>query len=289
MSKLGIGPIDHILCPNNYRPHCEQAFKHALAISLGCGAALTLLHVGPEHRNDVSWARFPNVRDILVDWGRLDSDSDRSAIADELALDIHKTALRDQDSTQGILAYLDKHHTDLLVLGAGLPQGILAHFRRSRLRDLIRYSQETACLLIPTQGKALISNDDPHYQVRHAMLAWDKGIDPRSAIQFAASLLPVLATSPLQISLLHPPGQAPDIKTELPGIQGIEWRLQAQRDTADAERQLFEQGASLKADPDLLIFARQRRFGLAGWRQAHRLETRIRAARQPLLLVPEIY
>lgn len=289
MTTLGIGPIDHVLCPTDFSPQGDLAFRHALAICLACKAALSLLHVGTEHRQDVDWSRFPNVRDVLIGWGQLQADSDRSAIAEQLGLDVHKTALRDRNNTQGILAYIDKHRTDLLVLGSGPCRGPLHPFRHSVLRDLLRQVQDAACLLLPGKGSGLLADGTPDYRVRKVMIAWDKHTQPRAAIQFAASLLPVLTSEALQITLLHPAGMASEIGQALPGIRGIEWRLRPQASDKAPCRQLFQQGRLRGKELDLMILARRCRFGLGGRLQAHWLEHGIRHASQPLLLVPENY
>lgn len=285
MSKLGVGPIDHILCPTDFSSQSEKAFRHSLAVSVACKAATTLLHVGPEHRDKVDWQRFPGVREILIDWGLLTPDSRRKAISDELKLDVNKTALRDCNRTQGILAYLDKYPADLLVLAASPDGGPISRLRSSVLRDLIRLNRQVPCLLLPGHGEGLVGVKGPRFQVRHAMLAWDKETRPRTAIQFAASLLPILVDTQVEVTLLHPVGRAPDLQLDLPGMPGIAWRLQEQTGTGPVDRLLFDQCGG----QDLLILAHPNRGWFRARREACRLEKHLRQSSLPLLLVPEDY
>ena len=73
--------VNSILHPSDFTLASENAFAHALALSLIRQTKLTILHAGDSKD---SWTRFPAVRQTLERWGYLEKNSPRSAVFEEL-------------------------------------------------------------------------------------------------------------------------------------------------------------------------------------------------------------
>ena len=120
----------HILTATDFGKQSKRAFYHALAFSVKQQARMTLLHIGPESRKEVPWDKYPGVRDTLVEWKMLAADAERTAVADKLGLSVKKMAMRDENAYNGMVDYIRKHPTDLLIMATEARRG-LARLRRS--------------------------------------------------------------------------------------------------------------------------------------------------------------
>jgi nucleotide-binding universal stress UspA family protein len=112
--------IGSILHPSDFSAASEVAFAHALKAALIAKALLTVMHVSPSMTAE--WTDFPGVRETLARWGLLPPDSPRSAVP-SLGIDVRKVIAHDHDPVKSVLAFLEQHPADLIVLATHQHEG----------------------------------------------------------------------------------------------------------------------------------------------------------------------
>lgn len=128
--------VESVLHPSDFSLASEYAFVHALAIALVRKTEFTILHTGESGQGR---RQFPAVRTTLEHWGMLEPGSARSAMFEQLAVQVTKAAR--------------EHDVDLIAMTTASQQGILDALRGSVTRQLLR---EASCplLAIPEQVPA---------------------------------------------------------------------------------------------------------------------------------------
>lgn len=74
MTQHGIVTIRDIFHSTDFSPPPRAAFAHALKLTIGMRADLTIMHVDSD-RADADFYEFPRVRGTLARWGLLPKDS----------------------------------------------------------------------------------------------------------------------------------------------------------------------------------------------------------------------
>ena len=137
--------IDSILHPSDFSAASEVAFAHALKAALITKAQLTVMHVSPGMTTE--WTDFPGVRDTLARWGLLPPDSPRSAVP-ALGIDVRKVMAYDHDPVKSVLAFLEGHPADLIVLATHQHEGRSRWLRQSVAEPVARQAGQMT-LFIP--------------------------------------------------------------------------------------------------------------------------------------------
>ncbi|MCK4893591.1 MAG: hypothetical protein KAT07_06465, partial [Calditrichia bacterium] len=98
--------VNSIIHPSDFTLASENAFAHALALSLIRQTKLTILHAGDSKD---SWMRFPAVRQTLERWGYLEKGSSRSAVFEELKIRVEKITLKSSKPLKAVSDFLKAH------------------------------------------------------------------------------------------------------------------------------------------------------------------------------------
>ena len=86
--------VESVLHPSDFSLASENAFVHALAIALVRKTEFTILHTGEPGQ---SRRQFPAVRTTLERWGMLEPGSPRSAVFEQLAVQVTKVSVQGQN------------------------------------------------------------------------------------------------------------------------------------------------------------------------------------------------
>ncbi len=200
--------VEHIVCLTDLTPASLPAFHHALALALANRAQLTLLHVGPQHQDQVDWSAFPRVRQTLVRWGRLPADSDNVSVA-ALGLEVRKQTFRDTSLIQGVKAFLRQHHVDLVV--AMSTPGGRRRLGEPGIEQLVRAN--LTHLLVIRPGDGFVDADSGQCLLSRVVMPVAGRPHPSTATRLCAQVLPALCASRPAVTLLHvgSRGTAPDL------------------------------------------------------------------------------
>jgi nucleotide-binding universal stress UspA family protein len=271
-----------ILIGTDFTSESRRAFYHALALAVAHQARLTLLHIGPESRKEVPWDRYPGIRETLIGWGRLSPDSEREEVQDRLGLNVKKMAMRDEDPHNGMVDYLRKHPTDLLIMATEARRG-LQRLRRASVAEGVAYASHCHALLLPHDADDLIDRDTGKRRMNKALFVYDHEPDPLAALNWLHNWLPPFSEGDIEAHLLHVgfEEEAPEVVP--PNTPGVTWVKRTQEgpelETILAYVDDFQ--------PDLLIMGNQRGGrGIAGRIRGSLNEQVLRRAGKPMLLMP---
>jgi nucleotide-binding universal stress UspA family protein len=166
-SQNDSGPIiDSILHPSDFSAASEVAFAHALKVALLAKAQLTVMHVSPSMT--AAWTDFPGVRETLARWGLLPQDSPRAAVP-ALGIDVQKVIAHAHDPVQSVLAFLERHPADLIVLATHQHEGRSHWLRRSVAEPVARQAgQMTLC--IPQGVQGFVSRHDGSVSLHNILI-----------------------------------------------------------------------------------------------------------------------
>ena len=98
--------VQSVLHPSDFSEASHAAFAHALAIALYRQANFTVLHVVPRTQAVDVWTDSPPVRETLERWGLLEPGSPRSAVYENLSIEVAKINVRSGDPLKSILKTL---------------------------------------------------------------------------------------------------------------------------------------------------------------------------------------
>ncbi len=212
-----------ILVTTDFSLESERAFYHALAFAVARQARLTLLHTGPVSGSSVPWDRFPSVRETLTGWGLLPAEAPRTAVAELLNVGINKMAMRDDDPRQGIIDYLRKSPTDLLVMATEGRRG-LARLLRPSIAERVSYLTKAHTLMLPAHGRGFVDPTSGRARLERVLCALDLRRDPRPALAYLRQWLPALGGDAIEVVLLQTTEPQEQQEFLLPQLPGQQWR-----------------------------------------------------------------
>jgi nucleotide-binding universal stress UspA family protein len=174
--------INSIFHPSDFSDASENAFGHALAIALRRKCKFTILHAG---KSKDAWTDFPAIRSTLERWGMLKAGSSKSAVGNELNVQIQKVAIDTDEPVESILDYLERHPTDLIVLATegrdGLPRWI-----KPSIAEKVAEASHTMTLFVPSSVHGFVRFEDGRILLRKILVPVDFNPSPRPAVTYAA-------------------------------------------------------------------------------------------------------
>lgn len=273
-----------ILTATDFSNESRNAFYHALSLSVAQRARLTLLHIGPESRKEVPWDKYPGVRDTLIAWQLLDPASPRADVHDKLGLGIKKMAMRDEDAYNGLVDYLRKHPSDLLVMATHIRNGV-ARWGRGSVAAAVAFASHSHALLLPANAAPLIDADQGHRNLQRVLFVYDHEPDPRSAFSWLNDWLPAFSRGPIEVHALYIGSEEDAPEIVLPSHERLSWKA------------AFREGKRVKAileyidefDPQMISIMNQGSTGLLKRLRGGTLPEQILSKSQrPMLLMPEL-
>src|SRR6476620_2532721 len=146
--------IRHVVHPSDLSEASRVAFAHALKVALIAKGKLSLIHETEDEGR--VWSDFPNVREMLEQWGVLPAGSAPEAV-EGLGIEIAKIIGSGSDPVKGVLRYVEEHGADLIVL-ATHRRGF-DWLRKSVSEPIARKSGEMT-LFVPASGRTFVSAED---------------------------------------------------------------------------------------------------------------------------------
>jgi nucleotide-binding universal stress UspA family protein len=159
-----------ILHPTDFSDLSGVAFAHALRIALAARSKLHLLHVLP-HETGGALA-FPQVRQMLVQWGLSGEDDPPWVIANRLGIEVDTTLLKGQEPTQGILGFLRDSPSDLIVLATHGRDG-LEHWLSGSVSEIVARHSAAPTLFVAPGARGFVSQVTGESKLRRALVPID--------------------------------------------------------------------------------------------------------------------
>ena len=270
--------IDSILHPSDFSAASEVAFAHALKAALIARAQLSVMHVSPDMTAECT--DFPGVRDMLARWGLLPQDSPRSAVP-ALGIDVRKVIAHDNDPVKSVLAFLERHPADLIVLATHQYEGRSRWLQRSVAAPVARQAGQMT-LFIPHGVEGFVSRHDGAVSLQNILIPIAPIPRAQPAIEAAVRLVHRLQCPAGTFTTLFvgTPEDAPAVRC--PTVPGWQWNcIVRSGDIIDAIVQMAGYMAT-----DLIVMATDGRNGFLDAMRGSHSERVLRRTPSPLLAIP---
>ena len=270
--------IDSILHPSDFSAASEVAFAHALKAALIAQAQLTVMHVSPDMTAE--WTDFPGVRETLARWGLIPQDSPRSAVP-ALGIDVRKVIAHDHDPVKSVLAFLERHPADLIVLATHQHEGRSRWLQQSVSEPIARQAGQMT-LFIPHGVEGFVSRHDGSVSLQNILIPIAPIPRAQPAIEAAVRLVHRLQCPAGTFTTLFvgAPGSAPAVRC--PTVPGWQWNCIVQSgDVIDAIVQMASYMAT-----NLIVMSTDGRNGFLDALRGSHSERVLRQSPCPLLAIP---
>jgi nucleotide-binding universal stress UspA family protein len=269
--------VDSVLHPSDFTLASENAFAHALAISLIRKTKLTILHAGDSKDN---WTSFPAVRTTLEKWGFLEKGSSKSAVFDELSLMVEKISLQSKKPWKAVLDFLQEHPRDLIVLATHGTEGPPRWIRPSMVEQIAQKSK-TMTLFIPGTEGGFVSMNNGKIYLQRILVPIDHSPSPAPAMEYAVKAANLVENS-AEIILFYAgkPARMPMIS--LPENTTCSWRRISSE--GDPVNQIIK--VAQQHSVDLIVMATAGHNGFLDVLRGSVTEQVLRRVPCPLLAVP---
>jgi nucleotide-binding universal stress UspA family protein len=269
--------VDSILHPTDFTLASENAFSHALALSLIRQTKLTILHVG---NSKESWIHFPRVRKTLVKWGHLKPDSSRSAVFEELNVRVEKISLKGKKPQKEVVDFLKKHPRDLVVLSTTRDEGVPGWIRSMGPEKII-HKANTMTLFIPGIDGGFVNMNTGEILLNKIIIPIDHQPNPYPAIEYALRTTRLVKNS-TEIILFYAGSAEKMPSLNLPEHDRIQWRMVHQE--GDVITEIIK--AIYQNAVDLIVMATAGQHGFLDALRGSVTQQILRRVACPLLAVP---
>lgn len=285
MERLALNRIFH---PTDFSGMSYVAFAHALRLAVETRAHLTMLHTETEiladaaaaETTDLHEADFPHVRQTLERWGFLPPQSSDAELL-ELRMDVEKIVATRAETVHAVLAYLDRHPHDLIVLATHHREGLERLLHQAIAEPIVRRAGEMT-LFIPEGVDGFVSPINGAVTLQNVLIPVDHAPDPQMAVEAAAVVADAIGYRSANFTLLHVGDEARFPAVRLP--ERIKWRWRKAPRQGDVVEQILR-GAK-KFSADLIAMTTRGHDGFLDALRGSTTERVVRGANCPVLAIP---
>jgi nucleotide-binding universal stress UspA family protein len=199
--------------PTDFSDLSVDAFVHALRIALAAKTKLYLLHVETGHES--KWWSLPHVRYTLALWKLMTDDATekhpQAAIEAKLGIRVVKVSLDRQNPVHGILGFLDRHPTKLVVLATHGRDG-LPRWLHGSVAEVVSRSATKPTLFIAPGARGFVDQSSGQLLLRRVLVPIDHAPAPSAPLNAIGEFVQLLTGHDLAIHLLHVGTLAPAVR-----------------------------------------------------------------------------
>ena len=276
--KVEVPFVNSVLHPTDLSPASQNAFAHALAISLLRKTKFTILHVSESNNGR---AAFPSVRNTLEQWGLLGKGSFRSDVYDKLAIKVEKVDLGFSSKPAAvILNYIKRHPTDLIVLATEGRTGLPGWLQPS-IAERIATKSKMMTLFVNDAENGFVSINDGDLSLHRMLIPIDFNPSPIAAIEYAARAAKLMI-DPVEIILFHVSDSTETPTVEIPEVPSCSWK------TINRSGKVVEEitKAANEYAIDLIVMATEGHEGFLDTLRGSVTEQVLRQVSCPVLAIP---
>jgi nucleotide-binding universal stress UspA family protein len=270
--------IRSIIHPTDFSDTSMEAFFHALRIAVTLKSNLSILHVAAAS-DKRDWMEFPHVRAALARWGMMQEHEPTAAICKKLGVNVSKVELAPQSTIRAILAFLDKHPADLMVLATEARQGVARWLYGSIAEKLARYAKAPT-LFVPAKARGFVDPARGELHLKRVLIPVDREPKPAGAIAIIMGFARALAGIEAEERLLHVGRNPPQVQRHADPHRPVPVAVR-QGDVVDS---IIEAASDWQAD--LIGMATAGHHGFLDALRGSTTERVLRRAPCPLLAVP---
>jgi nucleotide-binding universal stress UspA family protein len=266
-----------IVHPTDFSDISVEAFAHALRIALITRSKLYLVHI-VESENPGEQDGFPHVRQTLEQWHLLKANEPSAAVADKLGIKVAKIGLTRQDPLRGLLHFLDRHPTDLLVLATHGRDGIV-HWLQGSVAEKLSRTARLPTLFLPPTAYGFVEPSNGNLHLTRVLVPVDHSPPPSEALGTIDDFVGLVNEQGATIELMHVGETEPPIRRVSDGA-----RVPVTMRTGNVVSTILQVAAEQQAD--LIAMPTAGRYGFLDAVRGSTTERVLRHARCPVLSVP---
>jgi nucleotide-binding universal stress UspA family protein len=266
-----------IVHPTDFSDISVEAFAHALRIALITKSKLYLVHIA-ETENSDEQDGFPHVRQTLEQWHLLKANEPSAAVADKLGIKVAKIGLTRQDPLRGLLQFLDRHPTDLLVLATHGRDGIV-HWLQGSVAEKLSRTARLPTLFLPPTAYGFVEPSNGNLHLSRVLVPVDHSPAPSEALDAIYEFISLMNEQGATIELLHVGANEPPIRRVADGT-----RIPVTMRTGDVVSTILKVADEQQAD--LIAMPTAGRHGFLDAGRGSTTERVLRHAPCPVLSVP---
>ncbi len=209
--------IQSIVHPTDFSELSGCAFAHALRIAVAAKSRLHLLHVA-EGGDDQTEAGFPQVRQVLTQWGLIEEDEPSMEVNARLGIRVSRVKIDRQTPLQGIMRFLDQHASDLVVLATHGRDGLERLLKGSVAETLSRRSK-TPTLFVSPGARGFVGQVSGDLALRRILVPIDRTPSPARAVETIRRFAQVVTGNDIPVLLLHVGSSEPVLFSASPELE----------------------------------------------------------------------
>jgi nucleotide-binding universal stress UspA family protein len=211
-----------VLHPTDFSDASELAFAHALKIALLLGTKFTIFHSRDIEDQTNKWHLFPSVRSTLVRWGIIREGLSRSAVSEQLGMEIKKVDRPGLNPMAEIFNFAEKYPVDLIVLATHAHEPLDWYIKGHDIEKVVWLLAKNT-LFVPEGVQGFVSLQDGNVSLKNILIPVDREPDPKSAIKNAAALAKAIGGDLLSLTLIHVGNSEKMPSFDLPEDAGVKW------------------------------------------------------------------
>ena len=193
--------IQTIAHPTDLSDGSLVAFAHALRMALDTKSPLYVLRVNHPGTPD-SWASFPHVRELLVNWGLMAPNDQASQIEKRLGLRVSKIEIQDRSAKNGLFDFVLSHRPDLIVLSTHGREGLSRWLRGSVSEELAGRTHIPTLFLGPN-ARGFVDMETGEMRLTQILVPVAHHPSPLQALNILTDVLTPFGVSPSAFRFLH--------------------------------------------------------------------------------------
>ncbi len=269
LSPLGFHRIFH---PTDLSPESEVAFVHALKLALVAKTEFTIMHTAPK-KKDLDLQELPQVRATLKRW-----NVPPDALKD---MQVKKVGTVAKNPARGIIDYLSRHPTGLVVLSTSQRDG-LARWSRASVAQPVARAANRRTFFLPAKAKGFVSVDDGSVTLRTILIPAAQSPDSQVAVDAAELFAKAMGIGNVTFHILHvgPKNNSPALQT----TQREGWSSNRILSEGDVVDRILATGVECRADLIVMVTEGQKSF--SDMLKGSTTERVVRGAHCPVITLP---
>ena len=268
-----------IFHPTDFSLASEVAYAHALKLGLAAKAELRVIHYA-EHDVDVDWKCFPKVKETLVRWNVLHSDSSEKDL-DQLGLHVEGVIATGPDMVASLFRYLNQTPPDLLVLTTHQIEGFNRWLYKPLAEPLAREVKRPT-MFVPPVSNGWVSFEDGTVTLERILIPITLLTPPQLAIDRAVELARLLKVNTIKWKVFHVGEEEEMPAVHLPAQEGWKWEKVVR--SGHVVDQILEMANEFS--PHLIVMMTEGHHGLFDMLRGSTTEQVLRGVQCPVLAIP---
>lgn len=269
-----------ILHPTDLRPEAENAFAHALRLTLASKGLLSVIHVG-DLKQGACWEAFPHVRPLLARWGLLPGRATLRELR-ELGIGVKKVAVGARGAAGRVAGYIADHSPRLVVLSTHRRRG-LDRLLHASISEQIARRTHARTLFVPQEVKGFVRTETGEVTLRRILVPLKLGLSPQLAVDEAGRLARALGCKELRVTLLHVGSKHAMPRVNLVAPSG--WVIERLSVQGEVEPEILK--AARTHQVDLIVMVTQGHDGFLDAIRGNSTEQVLHGAPCPVLAIPK--